>query len=275
MSGCPFNHETAEAPDGGTEAAAVGPANAAVASAAKDHGGKRGLSRRGLFSLAGVGGAGAVAGLAAGYLSHDAVAAQAAPAASDVVPFYGERQAGIITPAQDRLHIAAFDVTVEDRAALIQLLKDWTAAAEAMTTGRTTGATGAVDGPTTRRLKTPGSPRSGGRQADVDVRLWPGLFEKDGKPRFGLEGRRPDALIDLPHFPGDALEAARTGGDIVVQACADDPQVAVHAIRNLARIGFGKVRVRWSQLGFGRTSSTSLARPPRATSSASRTARPT
>jgi deferrochelatase/peroxidase EfeB len=33
----------------------------------------------------------------------------------------------------------------------------------------------------------------------------------------------------------------------------------VHAIRNLARIGFGTVSVRWSQLGFGRTSSTSRA----------------
>jgi len=31
----------------------------------------------------------------------------------------------------------------------------------------------------------------------------------------------------------------------------------VHAIRNLARIGMGVVSVRWSQLGFGRTSSTS------------------
>lgn len=41
-----------------------------------------------------------------------------------------------------------------------------------------------------------------------------------------------------------------------MQACADDPQVAVHAIRNLGRIGFGTVSVRWSQLGFGRTSST-------------------
>ena len=46
-------------------------------------------------------------------------------------------------------------------------------------------------------------------------------------------------------------------GDLCVQACADDPQVAVHAIRNLARIGFGTVAVRWSQLGFGRTSTTS------------------
>jgi deferrochelatase/peroxidase EfeB len=35
--------------------------------------------------------------------------------------------------------------------------------------------------------------------------------------------------------------------------------VAVHAIRNLVRIGFGKVSVRWSQLGFGRTASTSTA----------------
>ena len=33
--------------------------------------------------------------------------------------------------------------------------------------------------------------------------------------------------------------------------------MAVHAIRNLARIGFGTVAVRWSQLGFGRTSTTS------------------
>src|SRR6185436_4114595 len=57
-------------------------------------------------------------------------------------------------------------------------------------------------------------------------------------------------------FPADRLDPARSGGDICVQACADDPQVAVHAIRNLARIGFGTVSVRWSQLGFGRTSST-------------------
>ncbi len=42
-----------------------------------------------------------------------------------------------------------------------------------------------------------------------------------------------------------------------MQACANDPQVAVHAVRNLARIGFGTVSVRWSQLGYGRTSSTS------------------
>lgn len=33
----------------------------------------------------------------------------------------------------------------------------------------------------------------------------------------------------------------------------------MHAVRNLARLGFGTVALRWSQLGFGRTSSTSSA----------------
>ncbi|BDZ40903.1 iron-dependent peroxidase [Paraoerskovia sediminicola] len=86
----------------------------------------------------------------------------------------------------------------------------------------------------------------------------PSLFtDANGDDRFGLAGRRPALLEDLPHFPADMLEDARTGGDLAVQACADDPQVAVHAIRNLSRIAFGRAAVRWSQLGYGRTSTTS------------------
>src|SRR5262249_43144858 len=69
--------------------------------------------------------------------------------------------------------------------------------------------------------------------------------------------RRPAALCELPAFGDDALDPATSGGDLCVQACADDPQVAFHAVRNLARIGRGTVVMRWSQLGFGRTSSTS------------------
>jgi deferrochelatase/peroxidase EfeB len=40
-----------------------------------------------------------------------------------------------------------------------------------------------------------------------------------------------------------------------VQACADDPQVAFHAVRNLARIArrLGAARPRWSQAGFAGT----------------------
>ncbi len=85
----------------------------------------------------------------------------------------------------------------------------------------------------------------------------PSLFEKDGEDRFGLAERRPAALAPLPPLTGDVLEEARSGGDLCVQACADDPQVAFHAVRNLVRISRGLAVVRWCQLGFGRTASTS------------------
>ena len=73
------------------------------------------------------------------------------------------------------------------------------------------------------------------------------------------------AAASCPPLPADALDPGESGGDLCVQACADDPQVAFHAVRNLARIGRGTVVMRWSQLGFGRTSSTSRARTRRAT----------
>jgi deferrochelatase/peroxidase EfeB len=56
--------------------------------------------------------------------------------------------------------------------------------------------------------------------------------------------------VDLPKFAGDQLAESRTGGDLSVQACADDPQIAFHAVRQLARIGEGVVQVRWTQTGF-------------------------
>ena len=42
----------------------------------------------------------------------------------------------------------------------------------------------------------------------------------------------------------------RTGGDLSVQACADDPQVAFHAVRQLARLAYDVAEVRWAQTGF-------------------------
>ena len=91
-------------------------------------------------------------------------------------------------------------------------------------------------------------------QLTLTIGFGPSLFDATDSAR---PPQSPTALEDLPHFPADNLDPTRGGGDIAVQACADDPQVAVHAIRNLARVAFGTASVRWSQLGFGRTSSTS------------------
>ncbi len=179
--------------------------------------------------------------------------------ASDSYAFYGEHQAGITTAAQDRLHFASFDVADISRAELIGLLKDWTTAAARMTQGRDVGPDGAVGG----ALDAP--PDDTGEALDLPASgltitfgFGPTLFRNtDGQDRFGLADKRPEALIDLPHFAGDALQDELVGGDLCIQACSDDPQVAVHAIRNLSRIAFGRASIRWSQLGFGRTSSTS------------------
>lgn len=206
----------------------------------------------------------AAAGLAAGaFAAGRATAEEADPAgrADDAFAFRGEHQAGIVTPAQDRLHIAAFDVTTGSRAQLVALLMAWTEAADRMTRGLPAGEVGPVEGPS--NLPPDDTGEAIGLSASgltITFGFGPSLFRDErGRDRFGIAERQPAALRTLPHFPADALEPERSGGDLCIQACADDPQVAVHAIRNLARIGFGTVAVRWSQLGFGRTSTTSVA----------------
>ncbi len=221
-----------------------------------------GISRRTLLRAAG--GAAAVLGIGGlgGFALAEAVE-QAGPTAPDtgIVPFAGPHQAGIVTPMQNHMYTAAFDMTTADHAALVSMLRRWTTIAARMSRGLAAGSFGpssgpydappddtgeAVDLPAARLTVTLGFGRS----------LFVGSRSKPGD-RFGLEGRLPAALVQMPHFPGDTIDPARSEGDLVVQACADDPQVAIHAIRNLTRAAFGVARIRWAQLGYGRTSSTS------------------
>ncbi|WP_051341969.1 iron uptake transporter deferrochelatase/peroxidase subunit [Pseudonocardia spinosispora] len=211
------------------------------------------LSRRRVFGLTGAGVA------LAGAATLSGCAPEGAPAAvADVVPFRGPRQAGIVTPAQDRLHFVALDVITSDRHALRDLLMRWTLAAERMTTGRETAPNGATGlgplAPPSDTGEALGLPAS---QLTLTFGVGRGLFEKDGVDRFGLRDKMPPGLAPLPGFQQDNLDPTRSDGDLCIQACSNDPQVAVHAIRNLVRMGFGTTEVRWSQLGFGRTSSTS------------------
>ena len=213
-----------------------------------------GMSRRTLFGLAGVG---AVVAAGAGAVTALAVDNAVDPVTPDVVPFRGTNQAGITTAVQDHLYFVALDVTTADRAELVDLLRRWTDAAQRLTAGAEVAPDGAVGGHPEAPPEDTGE-ALGLPPARLTLTFGVGstLFTRDGVDRFGLAASRPPNLIDLPEFAGDAIEPARSGGDLCIQACANDPQVAVHAVRNLIRMGFGVTAVRWSQLGFGRTSST-------------------
>lgn len=167
-------------------------------------------------------------------------------------PFYGARQSGIATDVQDRLAFATFDISsTSTRADLVDMLRTWTAAAEAMSRGAMVpGESSSLEVPPADTGETVGMPPL---RLTVTIGFGPSMFDQ----RFGLTGRRPAEFLDLPALPGEILDPARSGGDIAVQACADDPAVAFHAVRNLARLGKGTVVTRWAQLGFGKTSSTS------------------
>jgi deferrochelatase/peroxidase EfeB len=202
------------------------------------------MSRRSLLGLTGAAGAAAAVGVLEARGSSADTAA--------LVPFHGEHQSGIVTPQQDRLHVVALDVTTPTRSAVIALLQSWTTAAERLTAGREVGAGAlpAID-------LTP--PDDTGEAQGLTAGRLTLTFGVGGSLLDKLGIARPAALADLPAFAGDALRDDISNGDLVVQACADDPQVAVHAVRNLVRLAHGTATVRWSQLGFGRTSSTSPA----------------
>jgi len=213
---------------------------------------ERGLTRRGLIGTAGAAGVGIGLGGAGGYLVGKETAEADSPEGTGTVPFYGEHQAGITTAAQDRLAFGAFDLLGESPEELAELLRAWSDAGARLAAGERTGPvndeplrppddTGETFGLLPSRLT-------------VTIGLGPGIFEPG---RLGLEAQRPPALRELPPLPVESIDRSISGGDLCVQACADDPQVAFHALRNLTRIARGAAVLRWSQLGFGRTSTTS------------------
>jgi deferrochelatase/peroxidase EfeB len=198
----------------------------------------------------------AAAAAGAGALMVSPATSASAAELTPVVPFHGKHQAGITTPAQSRLLFASFDVLTNDRQELVGLLQEWTRAARRMTAGR----------PVVSDNTDQEAPPDDTGEADdlgpssltVTFGLGASLFNRPGDP-FGIAARKPAALVAMPTFAGDELDPARSDGDLAVQACAEDPTVAFHAIRNLTRIGRGVVALRWSQSGFGRTSSTDAA----------------
>jgi deferrochelatase/peroxidase EfeB len=182
--------------------------------------------------------------LATATLSATPASASEAGDTQAAVPFYGPHQAGIATPSQEHLVFAAFDLTTGSRGGLRSLLAAWTTAAARLSAGEPLGGD---ERPAAAPPDTGEAFGLGPANLTVTVGYGPGLFDH----RLGLAHLRPAALADLPPFALDAIDPSRSGGDLCLQACADDPQVAFHAVHNLSRLALGTATLRYYQLGFG------------------------
>jgi deferrochelatase/peroxidase EfeB len=214
-----------------------------------------GVSRRGMLSGALWAGVGAAGGGAAGW-------AQASSTHSDnndkdtvdlhrSYPFYGQpHPAGVATDPQRYCVFMSFTLAPgASRQDLQTLLARWSAASAVLQQGNPVGTVqpASAVAPAADTGEAFGlSPAS----LTVTIGLGPSVFGE----RFGLAARKPALLAELPTLNGDNLDPGLTGGDLSIQACADDPQVCYHATRNLARIGRRIVTPSWAVLGFGRAS---------------------
>ncbi|MFE7487568.1 Dyp-type peroxidase [Kitasatospora sp. NPDC057541] len=199
-------------------------------SAASGVGRRRALLAAGAALAAGVGAT--VADLAGKDRAADR-GTTGAPRPEAPIPFHGVRQAGLTAPQLPATKLLAFDlpaaVTPADREALRSLLTAWT---------RTLAA---AAGPSADpRLR---ADERAPRLTSL-VGLGPGLAAR-------LALAVPAGFAELPPFPGDRLDEARSGGDLLLQLCAADPWTlaVVAELATTAARGAGATP-RWAQSGF-------------------------
>lgn len=203
--------------------------------------------RRLLKSMGALGGALALAGgcpvahaakptSAPGTLSPDA--------RMETQPFYGEHQAGILTPQQASMMLVAFDVLASDKSELERLFRLLTQRIAFLTTG------GPAPETSNPRLPPMDSGILGGFIAPdnltITVSVGASLFDD----RFGLGPQRPAKLEKMTRFPNDSLDAALCHGDLLLQICANTGDTVIHALRDIIKYTPDLLSIRWKREGF-------------------------
>lgn len=165
-------------------------------------------------------------------------------ARQQVQPFYGQHQAGIITPQQASMMLVAFDLLASDKADLQRLFRLLTQRIAFLTTG---GPAPVVTNP---QLPPMDSGILGAQIAPdnltITVSVGTSLFDE----RFGLAAHKPKKLQVMTRFPNDSLDANQCHGDLLLQICANTQDTVIHALRDIIKHTPDLLGVRWRREGF-------------------------
>jgi deferrochelatase/peroxidase EfeB len=161
----------------------------------------------------------------------------------DSQPFYGPRQAGVVTPQPAAALFASFDVLAEDRAGLEKLLRTLTRRIALLTEGG--------PAPMLDPKLPPGDSGLLGPQLYPDnltmtVAVGASLFDD----RFGLARSKPRHLITMEQFPNDALDPKSCHGDLMLQICSNTAETNIHALRDVVKNLPDLLALRWKLDGF-------------------------
>ena len=203
--------------------------------------------RRLLKGIGALGGALAITGgcpVAHAASGNSSPGALSPDARAEAQPFYGQHQAGVLTPQQASMMLVAFDVLASDKADLERLFRLLTQRIAFLTKGGP-----APDTPNPRLPPMDSGilgPWISPDNLTVTVSLGHSLFDE----RYGLADKAPKKLQKMTRFPNDALDAALCHGDLLLQICANTQDTVIHALRDVIKHTPDLLSVRWKREGF-------------------------
>jgi deferrochelatase/peroxidase EfeB len=200
-------------------------------------------TRRGLMIGLTAGGIAAIGAAAPAKAAAECQPDQENDGTLDCQPFYGARQAGIVTPQPAAALIASFDVIAGDRAGLERLFQTLTKRIALLTTGGEVPALDPKLPPADSGLL---GPRIYPDNMTITVAVGASLFDD----RFGLAALKPRHLISMERFPNDALDPKLCHGDLLLQFCSNTAETNIHALRDVIKNLPDLLALRWKLDGF-------------------------
>jgi deferrochelatase/peroxidase EfeB len=126
---------------------------------------------------------------------------------------------------------------------LTELFQTITDKVRFLTAGGTPRDVGISDAPSDSGILGPTVPSDG---LTVTLSVGSSLFDD----RYGLGAAKPTLLQPMPVFANDDMQDDLTHGDLLLQICAHDRDVVVHAMREILRATRGGMQIRWRRDGF-------------------------